>query len=491
MLRFTRPSLVLLTILAAGPILASGLRSGVARAQVTTTPTATSTVGPSITFPVAAPTRLINNVVQNPRPANQTPLGVNYSDCINDMVLQFSVALSGFLGTTNLQIWATKSTDCTAPTTRGIGANANTCWLVNQGLTLPNLQSAQTKQFNVRVQDLVGPQNAPALGAGMVNEGPSACTQQPNFAAVPMDIWFLALDGSGNSVGTPADYRIPTDLVGPPAPLNVTTQLGDTFLAVNWTANTDGDTGGYNVFIDPIRGQEGAPTGGGSTLQMVCPDSGSPTAPSPADATADTGAMTSADAAPDTGAAAVDAGCPFANVGGSGTPTASNAMCAIDPVLSGGIVIDSGVSTAVPAVDASDDSGVDEEAGAAVPTGGGISTIPKANLVNPNATTGTTSSGESNSTYNVTGLKNGVNYNVVVAAVDNSGNTGNPSDQTCGMPALVNDFYETYRGDGGKAGGGFFCALDAIGAPAGLTVAFAGAGALVVASLRRRRSKKR
>jgi hypothetical protein len=121
--------------------------------------------------------------------------------------------------------------------------------------------------------------------------------------------------------------------------------------------------------------------------------------------------------------------------------------------------------------------------------GGGIWVPPPGHIVNPNPTTQTTSSGVSNSTYTIKGLTNQVNYSIVVAAVDNFGNIGLPSSQVCDFPALVNDFWQTYKNDGGQSGG--FCALEAVGAPAGSTVAFAGAGALVIAGLRRRRSKRR
>jgi hypothetical protein len=87
-------------------------------------------------------------------------------------------------------------------------------------------------------------------------------------------------------------------------------------------------------------------------------------------------------------------------------------------------------------------------------------------------------------------LQNGVTYTVAVSAVDGSGNIGPPSTQACDYPALVSDFWLTYRKDGGGAGGGF-CALQAVGAPAGSTVAFVGLGAAATALIRRRRVARR
>jgi hypothetical protein len=500
MLRFSRTGLVVASVFAIV------LVSGFANAQTIPVPTATATTptatgtgtGPSISATLQAnPLRFVNGQQVDQRPLGLTPLGVNYQDCIDDMTLQFSVELAGFDGTTNMQIWATKSGDCTATSTRGLaGVSANTCWLVNQGFTAQQILLTQSRQFNVRVQDLVGPQNAPGLGANLVHEGPSACTQQQSFAPVPMTIWFLALDSAGNSVGTPFEYQIPTDLVGPPPPATVTTLVGDTLMQVNWTPNTDGDTGGYNIFIDPIPGQEGTSAAGtvASMPQLICPDSGSAVV---ADAAASDGgssgdaqtdAMASIDASNIT---SPDAGCILVNVGGSSSPTNSQTSCPTDPVLASGIVEDGGGTTTV--VPSSDDAS-DDAAGPSLGTtvvatgGGGISTIPTSHIVSPNVATNETVTGETNSTYTLKGLKNQVPYNIVVAAVDNSGNIGPPSLQACGTPAPIDDFWKIYREDGGTAGG--FCALEAAGAPAGSTLALVGAGALALGAVGRRRRRR-
>ena len=501
MLRFSRTSLVVASVCA------TALVSGVAHAQPVPTATATTSVpgltgtGPSINMTQQAnPLRFVNGQLVNQRPPGLTPLGVNYQDCINDMTLQFSVTLSGFDGATNsLQVWATKSGDCTAPTTRGLGGAAvNTCWLVNQGLTVPNIEVGQTKQFNVRVQDLVGPQEEMVMrGSNLVHEDASACTQQPSFAPVPMTIWFLAIDSSGNSNGTPFQYQIPTDLIGPPPPALGKPAVGDTLMTVSWTPNTDGDTGGYDIFINqPGTQADGAVA---SNTQFMCPDSGSATVAdaaleatsdaSPEDATTDAIASVDATASTDAMAAAEasssDAGCKASNVGGNSSPTTSDTMCTIDPVLAGGIVQDGGAAAAVVT---SDEAGDDASTTPVSTGGGGISTIPTSFIVNPNVSTGETVSGQTNSTFMITGLKNGATYNVAVAAVDNSGNVGPPSVQGCGKPAPVDDFWKIYREDGGKAGG--FCALEAVGSPAGSMLTLVGAGSLVAAAVGRRRRRR-
>ncbi len=84
----------------------------------------------------------------------------------------------------------------------------------------------------------------------------------------------------------------------------------------------------------------------------------------------------------------------------------------------------------------------------------------------------------------LTGLTNGVTYHVAVTSIDGSGNVGPVSVLQCGKPGAVNDFWQSYKDDGGGASG---CALESgsnaqTGSVFGLGM-FAAAAAL----LRRRR----
>ncbi|MDP9002634.1 MAG: fibronectin type III domain-containing protein, partial [Myxococcota bacterium] len=398
------------------------------------------------------------------------------------MVLRFTVVVSGFDGSENLQVWASKSSDCTAAPDRGVGGSGSvvpTCWLVNQGFTAQTHAARTTLQFDVRVQDLVGLQNSPPYPANYVAQGPSACTAQPTFVAVPMTVNFVPINsGNGALLGTAFQYKISADLIGPPAPSGVGETVGDTLFIATWTLNTDTDTAGYDVFIDPIPGQEGnasSVTPDGSIL--VCSD-GASSAATAQDAAAD--GLEGGDDGSTTDAAIVasspDADCHYLNVAGSsGTQNSCTSTA-----LAGGIVQDGG------SVQQYDDAGNPIDGGASSGSGG-LSTIPLPYLVNPGST-GVTVSDRSTNSYTVKGLKNNNWYNVVVAAVDNSGNVGPPSPEVCDFPALVNDFWTVYRQAGGGAGGGF-CALEAVGEPVPCAAGIA--LVLVTGGLALRRRRKR
>lgn len=192
------------------------------------------------------------------RPPNLTPLGISYEDCIDDQTLEFTVVLSGFDGSQNLQVWASTSSDCTAPTDRGtLGAAAAVCWKVSANLVGPILESPSAYSFRVRVEDLVGWQQHPPfpVPAGVETVGQEGCMAQPTFAAVALKVNFVPVDTSGSYTGTSYQYAIDTDLVGPPAPGGLHVEAGNGELFPSWTPNTDKDTAGYDVFLAPPPGQ--------------------------------------------------------------------------------------------------------------------------------------------------------------------------------------------------------------------------------------------
>jgi hypothetical protein len=519
--RFVRIVLVLasMSTLALGP--------RVARAQTTATTATTATPSPpcgaTVTVPTVtqsaqlAPDRYVNNVNlgTSTRANALTPNGVSYTDCTSNMQLRFQVEACGFLSTgsaTNIEVWASTSTDCTATTDRGISVSP-ICWRVTPDIA-DVVQAVGVETIPINVRDIVAYQAANPPPVPYTPAGALTCnTAQPSYTQVPINLNFIPIVASTGAAAGPAyQYQIITDLVGPPPPSGVMLNAGDTLVVASWTPNVDSDTTGYDVVIDPAQGQ-GTPTAsGGATQVLVCPDSGttttttaSPDASQPDDASlsdatsddAQSADSSSADAtvgAPATPASA-DAGCHLLTV--ANTSTASNGGSCNDLLLTSTAtsttVVDSGEAedAAVETTPIYDEAGDLIDSSVVAPlVGGGIWVPPANHIVNPDPTIGTTVAGATTSTYTVTGLVNGVMYTAVVAAVDALGNVGLPSTQACKQPKPVNDFWKIYRGDGGGAGGGF-CALEAVGAPAGSTVALMGAGALALAGVRRRRSKRR
>jgi hypothetical protein len=423
------------------------------------------------------------NLGYSTRTQNLTPLGISYEDCVQDQTLQFSVTLTGFTGSDTVEVWGSLTSSCTATTDRGIGAGVTAvCWgLRSDNLVDPIISTPQTYTFNVRVQDLVGWQvtlPTAAEAADPPAQGPSACSAQPTFAAVPMNINFLAINGDGNSDGTPYQYNITTDMVGPPAPVAVTEAAGDTLMKVTWTPNSDSDTAGYDVFMDPPPG--GAVGETSVTIEsgtmLVCPGS------STTDATVEIGPDGEVIEASLPEASVSDAGCYYISAGSStqGTP---GSHCN-DPILQSSITEDSGVEGGTYVAPVYDEAG-DLLSEGGVEGTGGISTIPQQYLVGAGSN-GETLSDKTVGQYQVTGLTDGTWYNMVVAAVDGTGNVGPASPEVCDYPAPVQDFWQTYRQDGGLASG--FCALETVGAGG---PSLAGVGAIFVgtAILRRRRRR--
>jgi hypothetical protein len=258
----------------------------------------------------------------------------------------------------------------------------------------------------------------------------------------------------------------------------VSVAVGDQLLIVDWTPNADADTVGYNIFIDPIPGQEQAD---GSlpppTPVQVCPDSGA--SPSSVDGAVTDGATNDANAGVTLDASTgTDAGCHYSYRGGS-SDGGGGGTCS-DPILAGGVTVAAGDA----AMPIAGDSGDDGSATIPATGSGGISTIPQQYQLGSTPTV----SGVSSNSYTVSGLKDGTTYTVVVAAVDGTGNIGPPSQEACDYPAPVNDFWNRYREAGGAAGGGF-CALEAVGAPTP-SLAVGGAFLISAVAIARRRLRR-
>ncbi|MBE7478405.1 MAG: hypothetical protein HS104_00210 [Polyangiaceae bacterium] len=360
------------------------------------------------------------------RTSDKEPNWISYSDCTGDDELYFETTLVKAVGY-SLEVWVGSSADCTAYEAR-LGSSP-TCWQV-----FKTSAQLETQKVTIRAQDVIA-QNKSTDGTWGQGSGTLADCDD---SGAPSDgqavtFYFLLVDGTGQpvTVGAPATRQTTYDLVGPPAPGNVSAGIGEDLLVVSWSASTASDLIGYRVYCDPKPGAQ-AP------------------ANSPM---ADAGLA---------GATATDAATDAASGGTSGDAAADATS---DAAGSGGA------------------SGSGGSGG-----GGGNPNCPSAALVpgeRPDSAyqCGSVTSKTDTSTE-AKGLLNGVNYAVAVAGFDRVGNSGPLSSVACGSPQPVDDFFELYRRAGGKGGGGF-CAIGADPSPASLALAGLALGAWLVRRRRR------
>lgn len=383
--------------------------------------------GPCILGP-ANPVRT-SNPVQPTRPAGFTPTGINYTDCMADLDLAFSLQVTNPSSTDTLQVWAgpysatgntaststssTASAPCVFPATR-----AEQCWPVVSGSVSP------TATITVRAQDVVNqvPSNSYSAATS------AACTLQTTPGPISLGIYFMYLAADSSVDGTAGVYQIQTDTLGPYAPADVTLTIGDRSGSLSWTPPGDPTDSvvGYYVYCQN-DGDAGVSTGpcNSSVFESTF-----------------TVNVTSTDAGAAADAAVADA--------------ASDADAAL--------VFDSGTTVPV--------------------TPAGVSQIPTSYQCAP-IVSGDTASSLSNSLT----LTNYDHYVFAVAAIDDLGNVGAVGNLVCGTPGPIQDFWYDYVQDGGQGGGGY-CALEGVGLPAGGSCMALGVGLGVIGLVRRRRTSR-
>jgi hypothetical protein len=175
------------------------------------------------------------------------------------------------------------------------------------------------------------------------------------------------------------------------------------------------------------------------------------------------------------------------NVGGSGEAGAcvdynltGNTFVvgsATTTTASDGAVIVSDAALTTTTTTTSADGAISDIDGGVTLSGGGISEI------NPKYKGGELDSNSATS-LTLTGLTNYLYYKVGVSTIDGSGNVGPISTLQCVSPAPVNDYWNTYKQDGGGTNG---CTFEGTGANAEVPIFAVGFLGAVVAFFRRRR----
>lgn len=457
------------------------------------------------------------------RSQDRYPLWISKADCLADDSYTFVVQVQN-LGSTPLFVFASAAgQDCSDPTTRS-GTNAR-CWKLAE---ISAQSGATSYSITLPVRDIVGGYDTPSS----FNPGATAavCERTGNDAPLGVLLHFLPVQAAGGVVaGTGFQYNeIKFDLVPPSAPTNVSAGIGDNVLELSWTTSLSTDISGYQFYCDPAPGADapasttpiGTAGSAGSTTSASSSSScaGTSGAAGASGSTGSSGASGTAGTAGTAGASgtggssflAAGAGGFAGDAGAAGSAGDAGAAGTAGAGAAAGAAGSAGAAGATSSGGAAGASGT----GGAAGTGGagGTSTAGAAGKSGTSGAAGCATTGATcgrstlivGGTYGPSGhecgratgntategrtstLKNGVEYSVAVAAIDNVGNVGRISAPQCLAPAQIEDFYGVYVRSGGQAGGGW-CQTSAPGT--GSAALSLGALAAVVAlrAARRRR----
>jgi hypothetical protein len=468
----------------------------------------------------------------NFRAANFNPNDINFQDCNDNIILQFSLNLTGLPTTDTIEVWA-GSTDCSQSSAREESTGPY-CWQVAQRGGFAN---SITSVGNIYVRNITQYlDNATTLHPYPVTSVPNidACHTQTTSGAVQLSLYFIFLSNDGITADTYTTYGQNVDMVGPlPPTLQVPIGIGDGILLLNWTAQIDSTIQGFQIYAQD-QGPGGLGLLGDASASVVstpiyckvggasvCKDAGIKHLDAASDGASEASTSSVVDGGctteyPD-GAAYTEVtdasglasmtdadlaaqGCqrsaPVISsttqqqgaAGGTCSSTAlvdyfTTSVANTTATVDGGTTVVDGSTTIVSATDASAVAG-----SAAV----GISEIDAAVYGVGNV------GGNMTSSYIITSVRypdgdagpliNGHQYAVAVAAYDDDQNVGILSNLGCQTPEPVVDFWDKYKDDGGLAGGGF-CALKAPAAPVAGSVFGMGVGVAAIAYGRRRRRR--
>jgi hypothetical protein len=441
-----------------------------------------------------------DNSGNHPHPNGVLVNALNFEDCSAQLHYEFQLVIQYPSSSYQLEAWV-GTQDCSQLTNRQTSATA-VCWpvapfqqaVINPFLLDVGMRDIASGAFTTTHPTTFTPTTDPAV-----------CQSQTQTGATIVTLYIFFVDGGSNPVGTVQQYPITLDMRAGDVQGSITAGVGDTVLIVGIPSTTDPDTQGWNVYCDPPPGQEstvGTSSVDAASNNGLCPapvPDSSTAGPSDALATDAVSGVTDSSTTDSAADSATPPGSPaFDDAGGNACGVSLNEAgvpslggCAASSVLVAG----GGTSTSTTTDDAGNtifveggtSSVTNEEGGASFFGNGKMDPTLQYGQPNGQRLLCASSSGTSTS-LNVKNLKDGVFYNIAVAAVDGVGNVGPLSNVACGEPVPVADFWRLYYDAGGRAGGGF-CSADGVGVPAGTS----GLGVLMLASMvamarRRRRS---
>ena len=344
---------------------------------------------------------------------NSVALTITRSDCKDaNLKYTFNVSIANYITGQVLQAWAGASEKCTDTFNKSF----TNCWKLGD----LEIQGDATKfaTIDFTPQQLFGfGQSVPVI--------PSCDYVPDNPGRQSFTVYFFFVSSSSLS-GTGAAASVYFDMGGPASPENVSTGPAESSLRVFWTPVVDEGDVVYNFYCAP--NQEIRPNYCVSGLGSVTPKSAISGSGGASSGGTSSGGESSGGASSggtssttDTGgnAGSTDVGAGGSSSGGSSSGGSSSTSTAVD----------SSYDVTLGTQDAPD--------------------VFKCGSVRGKS---------SKDAYTQTILENYHSYAVSVTASDIYGNESQLATPVCATPVLVDTFFERYRIDGGKAGGGF-CAF--------------------------------
>jgi MYXO-CTERM domain-containing protein len=413
-----------------------------ARAQTSDAGGLTVAINPGATI-----THVLPDGTDFTRGSSLTPAGINFEDCEEDIDVVFPLLVTGTTTeASGMLLYAFAGTDCAAggaavePDVAG-----TTCWPIVPGAISYGLGTSEEVKIRARQILAQASRTVKTTYSEVAASDDSMCHTQPTSAPLTLSVYFvLATTPALTTVGGSVSPTLGADLAAGAPPEDVVLGIGHTLLLPRWTPVNDQDIVGYNVYYLPITASA-ASDAGTSTL----------------------------DANPDPIDASDDAGIPYSPDG----------FACKSPFPAGSI--SSATSTA--AVTASD-GGAET-----LSTTGSIAALSmQPREVKKGAYPFVDVAGATAVSATIDGLTDGIEYIVAVAATDAYGNVGELSSYdgtfgTCQYPQPVSDFWTSYGGSGGQAGGSF-CSGAGSPADAGETALLLGAALIFVVRRRKKAS---
>ncbi len=415
------------------------------------------------------------------RDSSLTPTGINFEDCEEDASLVFPLVVSGTAADAKgYLLYAFAGTDCNAG---GAAVEPNvagsTCWPIAAGAI--GFAVGSSLEVKIRARQILAQANltTKTTYSEVASGDDSMCHTQPTSAPLQLSVFFVfGTTATLTEVGGYVSPGVGADLAAAAPPSTVSVGIGHTLLLPDWSPVSDSDIVGYNVYYLPVAAADAG-------VSNVCREAGSSADGGDG---GDGGAVTSTCDNEST----IDSS-PLADASADGgVPYAPNGISCTSPFPAGST---SSQTSATSDVVTYDDGGTGTISTTA--TIAALSMQPRE--VKKGAYPFVDAAGATATSATINGLTDETEYAVAIAATDAYGNVGalstftgkSSSDTsicTCQWPQPVSDFWTSYAGAGGKAGGGF-CSASAADAPedAGCCAMVIGAAAIFVLRRPRRR----